>query len=185
MTRPAVYRALVVSIVLLMPAGHASAQSVRFEQPILVTSAGQSADVTIAGMLFKKAGLPARVVAQAKPADLDGQKTLVLVPGFSSKGMGSAGIDKDQEMARVMSLIGAAQSANVKILVLHIGGKARRGTQSDSFNRAAATAASHLVVVRAGDEDQFFTKLAGEKKISIDVVDRISDATEPVGKLFK
>ena len=156
----------------------------KFEQPVLITSAGQSADVTIAGMLFKRAGVPAKAVALAKTSDLDGVKTLVVVAGFSSKGLGAAGISREQELARVKSLLAAAQEKKLKVVMLHIGGKARRGNQSDDFNKMAAESSSYLLVVKQGDEDQFFTKIAAEKKISIDLVDKIADAVQPVGNAF-
>ena len=161
-----------------------SQPKVKFEQPVLITSAGQSADVTIAGMLFKKANIPAKAIALAKTTDLEGVKTLVMVAGFSSKGLGAAGISREQELARVKSLLAAAQEKKLKVVMLHIGGKARRGNQSDDFNKMAADASSYLLVVKQGDEDQFFSKIAAEKKIRIDLVDKIADAVQPVGNAF-
>ncbi|MFH0990695.1 MAG: DUF6305 family protein [bacterium] len=156
----------------------------KFEQPVLVTSAGQSADVTIAGMLFKRAKIVANTVPMAKVGDLDGVKTLVIVAGFSSKGLGAAGISREQELARVKSILATAKEKKIKILTLHLGGKARRGNQSDDFNALAAEASIHLIIVKQGDEDQFFSKIAGEKKIPIDLVDKIADAMTPLGKIF-
>jgi hypothetical protein len=173
----------VASLVLAVPC-LAPAQG-KCEQPILLTSAGQSADVTIAAMLFKKVGLAVTSSPMAKVADLGGSKTLVVVAGFSTKGLGSAGVNRDQEMERVKALLAAARQRGVQVVLLHIGGKARRGPQSDEFNRVAAGAAGHLIVVRAGDEDQFFTKLAGDRKIGIDLVDKIADAAQPLGRLFQ
>lgn len=164
--------------------GHAQ-KAVRFEQPILITSAGQSADVTLAGSLCKKVNLDAKAVAQATVADLKGVKTLILVPGFSSKGLGAAGTSREQEMERVKKIIDGAKELKIPVLVLHIGGKSRRGTQSDDFNRIAAEAARHLMVVKQGDEDGFFTKIAGEKNIRIDVVDKIAGVMTPLEAAFK
>jgi hypothetical protein len=162
-----------------------SQSKVKFEQPVLITSAGQSADVTIAGMLFKKANVQAKAVSLAKVTDLDGIKTLVVVAGFSSKGLGAAGISREQEMARVQSILQAAKEKKLKVMTLHIGGKARRGNQSDDFNKMAAEASSYLLVVKQGNEDQFFSKIAAEKKIAIDLVDKIADAVQPVAKAFE
>jgi hypothetical protein len=158
---------------------------VKFEQPVLITSAGQSADVTIAGMLFKKASVQAKAVPLAKTADLEGIKTLVMVAGFSSKGLGAAGISREQEMTRVQSILQTAKEKKLKVMMLHIGGKARRGSQSDDFNKLASEASSYLLVVKQGDEDKFFTKIAAEKKIAIDLVDKIADAVQPVAKAFE
>jgi hypothetical protein len=168
----------------LLPILSLAQPKAKFEQPVLITSAGQSADVTIAGMLFKKASIQAKAIALAKTTDLDGVKTLVVVAGFSSKGLGAAGISREQELARVKSLLAAAQEKKLKVVTLHIGGKARRGNQSDDFNKMAAEASSYLLVVKQGDEDQFFSKIAAEKKITIDLVDKIADAVQPVGNAF-
>lgn len=174
----------VILIVILM-AGFISAQSdKKYEQPILITSAGQSADVTLAGMLFKKAGINYKIEALAKENHLDGVKTLVIIPGFSSKGLGAAGISRDQEKARINALILAAKKKNIKIIVVHIGGTARRGQQSDDFNQLSAEASSDMVIVKQGDEDQFFTKIANSKKIKISLVNKMSDVSNELKKLF-
>jgi hypothetical protein len=180
----ALWLRLLVPAVLLAPLGGLSGQAVRFSQPVLVTAAGQGVELAVAGALFKKAGIPAIVAAQAGPADLEGRKTLVLVPGFSLKGLGSAGLDRNREMARVQALIAAAQKANARILVLHLGGKARRGPQSDDFNRVTAAAAHYLIVVKSGDEDRFFTGIAAERQVGIELVASASDALAPLGRLF-
>ena len=174
----------VILIVILM-AGCISAQSdKKYEQPILITSAGQSADVTLAGMLFKKAGINYKIESLAKENSLDGIKTLVIIPGFSSKGLGAAGISRDQEKARINALILAAKKKNIKIIVVHIGGTARRGQQSDDFNQLSAEASSDMVIVKQGDEDQFFTKIANSKKIKISLVNKMSDVSNELKKLF-
>jgi hypothetical protein len=175
---------LTAFMITLLPGVGLSQSKVKFEQPVLITSAGQSADVTIAGMLFKRANVQAKAIALAKTTDLDGVKTLVVVAGFSSKGLGAAGISREQELARVKSLLAAAQEKKLKIVTLHIGGKARRGNQSDDFNKMVSEVSSYLLVVKQGDEDQFFSKIAAEKKIPIDLVDKIADAVQPVGNIF-
>ena len=76
----------------------------KFKQQILISAAGQSADTKLAGMIFKKLKLDAKENNNAKPGDLNGIKTLVIVPGFSSKGLGAAGISQEQEMNRVKEI---------------------------------------------------------------------------------
>ncbi len=185
MRYPVASRPMQVVLILVFLAGAGRAQAPKFPQPILITSAGQSAEIVIVNTLFKKAELAPKVLPQAKVADLAGFKTLVLVPGFSLKGLGSAGINKDEEAERVKAVTAAARQAGMKVLVLHIGGKARRGGQPDEFSRMAVAAADARVVVKTGDEDQFFSKLAAERQIPIVLVDRMADLTEPLGRLFK
>ncbi|MCB2229643.1 hypothetical protein KQH82_02930 [bacterium] len=173
-------------IVALAPALSAEEEkaAVAFEQPILISSAGQSADVKLVAMLAKKQKLDATVAEMAQPADLGNVKTLVIVPGFSSKGLGAAGVSQKEEMERVEALVQAANEAKIPIVMVHIGGNARRGGQSDGFNKIAAENSAHMIVVAQGDEDKFFSQIAGEKKIEIEVVDKIALAAAPLGKLF-
>ncbi len=157
----------------------------KFASPILLTSAGQSADVTLAGMLCKKVSIQAKSVPMAKIADLDGIKTVVLVAGFSSKGLGADGISREQEIARIKDLITAAKEKKIPIVMMHIGGKPRRGSQSDEFNKIAAEAANYMLVVKQGDEDHFFSTIATKGKVPIDLIDKIAEATKPLGEIFK
>ena len=68
--------------------------------------------------------------------------------------------------------------------MLHIGGNARRGNQSDDFNKLIAESSSYMIVVSQGDEDKFFSDIATDKKITIKLVEKIVDATEPIKELF-
>ena len=97
------------------------------EQPALLTSVGQSADVEMVKVMMDKAELKYSIDNMSDGSDLGDAKTLVLAIGGSSKGLGAAGIDADQEIARVEKLINAADEAGLTILALHIGGEARRG----------------------------------------------------------
>ena len=125
-----------------------------FETPILMTSVGQSADVNIVNTLFTKAGVSdVRMNPTVTADDLGDAKTLVLAIGGSSKGLGAAGIDENQEMERVTALISAAKEAGVKVLSLHIGGQARRGALSDLFIPDAIAASDAAIVKADGDTD--------------------------------
>ena len=156
----------------------------QYDQPILITSAGQSADVSLAGTLLKKLNLNFKVANLAKESDLSGIKTLVIVPGFSSKGLGAAGISREKELERVQLILKAAKAKGIKVVMLHLGGKARRGAQSDDLCQMAANASSLMIVVKQGDEDQFFTKLAAQKKVPIKVIAKMADALTPLKEAF-
>ncbi|MBN2226155.1 MAG: hypothetical protein JW763_02205 [candidate division Zixibacteria bacterium] len=156
----------------------------KFEQPILISSAGQSADMKLIGMLAKKQKLDAKAVNMAQVSDLDGIKTLIIVPGFSSKGLGAAGVSQKEEMERVEKLVAAAQEKKIPIVMIHIGGNARRKGQSDAFNKLTAEVAERMIVVQQGDEDGFFSEIAREKKIPITLVEKIAEVATPLGELF-
>jgi hypothetical protein len=161
------------------------AYSQAFNAPILITSAGQSADVKLVKMLAARQKLEAKTVLMATPADLEGIATMVVVPGFSSKGLGAAGISQEDEMNRVKELVDLANSKGIPIVMMHVGGNARRQGQSDAFNELIANNSKHMIVVAQGDEDGFFTTISKDKNIPMEVVEKISDTGEPLANLFK
>nr|MBN2278080.1 hypothetical protein [candidate division Zixibacteria bacterium] len=176
---------LLIALLSLVISAAAQETPPKFQQPILISSAGQSADMKLIEKLAGKEKLETKAVNMAQPSDLDGIKTLILVPGFSSKGLGAAGVSQNDEMARVEVLIKAAQEKKIDIVMVHIGGTARRKGQSDAFNKISAEASKQMIVVSQGDEDKFFTNIAKEKNIPIEIVEKIIDTAEPLGKLFK
>ena len=124
------------------------------ETPAILTSIGQSADVDIANTLCSKAGIEVTMNKSITGDELpDDCKTLILAVGGSSKGLGAAGIDADQELARTDALIAAAKEKGITILALHTGGSARRGTLSDSFINPAFEGCNAAIVVSEGDAD--------------------------------
>ncbi len=157
----------------------------RFEQPLLITSAGQSADVQIAGVLAKKAGLTSTLSKEASEKDLANIKTLALVIGVSMKGLGAAGLDLGQETERVRGLIDAAHGHNIPLLCLHLGGEARRGTLTDQMITAFLPFARMAIVVKSGNADSLFTRICEENNIPLLEVERTADAIEPLLQAFK
>lgn len=154
------------------------------KQPILLTAAGQGPDLTMVKILAQKNNLNFTFDKLAKPDKLKGHATLLLVAGSSTKGLGAANIDKDQELARVQALIKAAKEAKMPIVTLHVGGPSRRGKLSDDFNIIAAENADCLVIVKSGNDDGFFTKTAETKKIPLFLIDKIVDAGNVLSQIF-
>jgi hypothetical protein len=176
---------LLFSVVLLTIPTHGQQTEGIFEQPLLITSAGQNAEVQIAAVLAKRAGLNFTLSKQATAADLENMKTLVLVLGASLKGLGAAGLDMEKERERVIGLITAAQKTQVPLLCLHLGGETRRGQQTDDLIAEVLPLAKMLIVVKSGNSDGFFTRLCQPKNIPLIEVDKTADAQVPLQKAFK
>jgi len=176
---------LTFSMIILLAALSFFTAAQPFQLPVLISSAGQSADVKLVKMLASRENLDANTILMATPSDLEGIKTLIIVPGFSSKGLGAAGISQEDEMNRVQELVNAANSKEIPIILMHIGGNARRKGQSDAFNALIGNNAKHMIVVAQGNEDNFFTDIASAKNIPLEVVEKISETGAPLGKLFQ
>ena len=147
---------------------------------ILLTSVGQSPDATMVRVVLRKMKLNAENQPLLRPDGLGGEKILVAVVGGSSKGLGAAGIDKDQEIERVTGLFQAAKQKGMKLLVMHIGGEGRRGTLSDAFIEAAAPHADRLIIVDGGNNDKIFDRLVEGKNVKILTAPNVNGTADPL-----
>lgn len=155
------------------------------EQPTLLTSIGQSADVEMVKALMDNVGLEYTLDKSVTADGLGDAKTLILAVGGSSKGLGAAGIDAEDELKRTDDLIKAAKDNDVKIIAMHIGGENRRGELSDKFVDPAFKDADYIIIVEEGNKDGIFTNIATGNNIPMDIVASIADAVEPLQKAFK
>lgn len=155
-------------------AGHALADG------IVLTPFGQSPDAMMVKVVLKKLGQDARLEKMLEADGLQGEQVLVIVVAGSSKGLGEAGIDKDAEIARVQGLAAAAEAAGMNTLVMHIGGKGRRGTLTDLFIEEAVPMADAVIVVEGGDYDGLFTDLCAESEVQLVPAPSVRETAEPL-----
>lgn len=134
----------------------------------------------------QKSGLEAevRAVAEADQLEAGAYKTLIIAVGGSSKGLGAAGIDADEEKVRVQKIIDKFKDSTT-IIIAHIGGEARRGELGDGFIKAVLPYAQYILVVKGGDNDGLFTQAAQANGIPMDVCESISEVGSVLVKAFK
>lgn len=176
--------AILVLLSICINPGECAKSLPQFQQPLLITSAGQSADVQIGGVLAKRAGLSATLSKNATPQDLEEIKTLALVIGVSMKGLGAAGLDLEQEKSRVRELIDEAHNRDIPLLCLHLGGESRRGELTDQMIQDFLPQAQMVIVVKSGNKDGLFTTICMEKNIPFLEVERTSEVLEPLKNIF-
>lgn len=155
------------------------------EYPALVTSGGQSADYQMIATVMEKQGMEFTPNNLATSADLGDAKTLIVVVGGSSKGLGAAGIDADGELERLDELMTAAKDAGLSIIAMHTGGEARRGDLSDKFITPVFNMADYAIVVSSGDSDGMMNDLCAGNGIPMDKIDSISDVVTVLPAAFK
>jgi hypothetical protein len=185
MTKNAFTAALGLALVLISAFPIFSWEDPRFDQPLLITSAGQSAEVQLAAILAKRSELDYVLSKSASAGDMNDAKTLVLSLGASLKGLGAAGLDVRQEKDRVAGLVEAARSRDIPIVCLHLGGQDRRGNLSDEFISTFLPYARFAIVVRSGNQDGLFTRICGQHGIPLQEVEKTVDAMEPLKKAFR
>ena len=151
-----------------------------YQQPALLTSCGQAADVLIIKGQCARAGISIKYRPTATADSISDVKCIIIVAGGSSKGLGAAKADASHEEERIKKLLKAAKKEGLPVIVFHTGGEARRGALSDPFNRLAAEGAELLVIAKDGDADGFFRKIADKSKARYIP---ISDLTGVIGVL--
>ena len=153
--------------------------------PAILTSVGQSADVDIVATHCKKIKLDVYQNNTIKAEELtDRYKVIILAVGGSNKGLGAAGIDADQELARTDALIAKAKELGMTIIAMHVGGADRRGTLSDSFIKPAFAAADIAIIVESGDTDNLMHDILAGNSTPTAYVAKSSGARDVLKTLF-
>ena len=153
--------------------------------PVLLTSIGQSADVSMLDALMKKVGAEYTYNATATAEEVAGYPTVILCSGASSKGLGAAGISQDDELARAQAIVDACEANDITVIVAHLGGTARRGSLSDMFNDLALPCADYILMVEDGNKkDSKFTDAAADMGVPITLINSIADAVGPLTEVF-
>lgn len=157
-----------------------------FEGPGVLSSIGQGSDIAVVKVLLNtklKLGLDVKPLAQ--PADLAGQKSLVVVVGASSKGLGAAGLDVGKETERAKALLEAARAKGIGVIALHTGGAARRGKTTDDLVKLVVPLSDYVIVVAAGNKDKSFQAAAGKSAVPIVEVESLAAVGDAVKAVFK
>ncbi|MBC8588997.1 DUF6305 family protein [Paratissierella segnis] len=160
--------------------------NVKLEDPVFVTSVGQSADVSMLDALMKKIGREYTLDPVANAEDMEDSKTILIAAGASSKGLGAAGISVEDETKRTEEIIDMVKdNDDIKVVLVHLGGQARRGTLSDQFTNLIFDISDYMIVVEDGNSDGIFTDYSSDNSIPISLVLNISDAVEPLKALLE
>lgn len=152
------------------------------EGPILITSIGQSADISMLDQIMGKVGIEFTKNETASANEAESAKTIIIAAGASSKGLGAAGISTEEELKRGEEIIAAAKENGAVIIAVHLGGAGRRGELSDQFTDLAFEAADYIIMVKDGDGDGKYSGLAKDKDIPIALTKSVAASVEPIEK---
>ncbi len=180
---------LLVCAGMLTAAGTAFAQKVpagaSAELPVAMTCPGQAPEGQLVKIIFGRLKTAVKYDAFLEPKELSGSKTLILILGGSGKGLGSAGVDLQDEMKRAGALIAEAGKQKIKLVGIHSGGEDRRGEVSTKLIDLVAPKMGYLIVREDGNKDGLFTKLSAERKIPLTVIKSTQELSDVFKELFK
>lgn len=151
---------------------------------IALTSIGQSPDSMMVKVVLKKLNVNPDTDNLLRTEGLEGKKILIAVVGGSSKGLGAAGIDKEQEKQRATALLQGARDKGIRVLIMHVGGEGRRGKLSDEFITTAVPFADELILVKGANEDGLFDSLIEGKNIKIRTAENVRSTSEPLKEVL-
>lgn len=160
-----ILKTLVAGSMMLCMAMAQAASIPKLQQPILLTSLGQAADVHTMSVLAKRAKVPVDYKTFATGAEAANYKTLFVCVGVSLKGFGSAGVNLETETARANEIFANAKKAGAYVILVHIGGSERRDQMSNKMLEVAMPHADGYIVYEQANDDGYFTKGAGDKPI--------------------
>ncbi len=188
-SRGLVCAAVVVLFTVMIFAGSAYAQKVpagvSAELPVAMTCPGQAPEGQLVKLIFGRLKTPIKYDPFMEPKDVGGSKTLIIILGGSGKGLGSAGVNLQDEMKRADALVAEANKQKIKLVGIHSGGEDRRGEVSTKLIDLVAPKMSYLIVREDGNKDGLFTKLSGEKKIPLTLIKGTQDLSDVFKELFK
>lgn len=182
----AVLALTILGLVFAIGTADEEGESPSFEQPILITSIGQSPGAMMAKVLAKRVELefvfePTSTAEQLEEMDVN---TVVAVVGASGKGLGAAGLDIDDEISRVNELICKANELEIPLIVMHIEGAQRRGDMSNQLINKFVPESYYIIVQKSGNDDGLFTQLSDENDIPIKQVEKAAGAAPILDELI-
>lgn len=149
-----------------MPADSAnSIDEPSLNNPILITSIGQSIDFMMLEKIFDEHDIEYDGLTKASSDDLVQYQTLIIVVGASEKGMNYSDMTLKQEFKRIEDITHYHDSSDLEIVLVHMGGKNRRGEFSDKMIKQLFPISDMILVVEHGDYDGIFSDYAHENNI--------------------
>jgi len=175
--------AAVMSTAFVVSPTHAASVP-KAQMPGMITSLGQSPDGYTLSTLAKRSKVPLDYNSLLPPKDVVKYRTVLIAVGASLKGFGSAGVNLDTEISRGKELVKIAKERKIFTVVVHTGGEGRRESMSNMLLNEVAGQADYLIVLEAGNEDGYFTKLSAERKIPLTLVKNVLDVQNVLKEMF-
>ncbi|MFC2121214.1 DUF6305 family protein [Bacteroidota bacterium] len=168
------------------------------EEPVLLTSCGQSPGPNRLKIFMKRLALNYDYNTMATPEDLINKKdegnpykSIIIVTGASLKGMGAAGVSVEDELNRTKALIAEAKKQGIKIIGSHIEGMSRRSQGADAGDNsdeqsidAVCPNSDFMIIKKDGDSDGRFTAISKGKNIPIIIFEKNIEISDVLKKVF-
>lgn len=151
----------------------------------LVTTAGQGLEGLIVAKYANQLNIHNYYRHRAEAVDLQDVNSLIIALGFSANGMETAYTSPEKEEERLAALVAEAGKEKKPVILLHVGGMGRRSSLNDRTAKWLMEKADYLIVVRDGNIDGFFSRLAREKKVPFTEVGSLEQIKVPLNSAYR
>lgn len=155
------------------------------KEAVLIASAGQSTDIYIIKDIANQMMIRNYFMPQAKESDLEDINTLVFVIGYSPIGAQLQGISYEDEKERVEKLLEKAENKDITVLTVFIGGKQRRGQNTDELLELISSHTDYLIGLSDSNYDNLLSELAKDNDIPLTLVKGVNDISGPFASAFR
>lgn len=155
------------------------------DKTVYLTTCGQ-ADLEIVENILGVAGVQSTAYIKnnlLEASDTTDGSVVILVVGTSGKGLGAAGTDVTAENVRAEAFANKSNLNKIQLIVLHVGGVARRGELSDTIIASSLAGSDLSLVVVTADTDNYFTDRASDTN-PLYLFSTASKLVPPFKKLF-
>ncbi|MCK8061071.1 MULTISPECIES: DUF6305 family protein [unclassified Fusibacter] len=122
------------------------------QEPVVLTSFGQSADVALLKVLFEKEKVNFRYDPYVNAENLLDIKTIIAVVGASVKGLSSSGVKPEEELQRVDDMLLYANEYDLTLISVFRGGEFKKGDLTSKLISKVLSSADILIVVNEKEE---------------------------------
>ena len=155
------------------------------KEAVLIASAGQSTDIYIIKDIANQMMIRNFFMPQAKEKDLEDINTLVFVVGYSPMGTQIQGISYENEKERIEKLLEKAENKSITVLTVFIGGKQRRGQNTDELLKLISSHTDYLIGLSDSNYDNLLSELAKDNNIPLTLVKGVNDISGPFASAFR
>ncbi|MGE5633510.1 MAG: DUF6305 family protein [Caulobacteraceae bacterium] len=155
------------------------------KEAVLITSAGQSTDSYIVKDIANQMMIRNYFMPQAKETDLEDISTIVFVIGYSPLGEQLHEMSYEDEKNRIKRLLEKAESKNITILAVYIGGEQRRGKNTDELLKLVCPHSDYLISLKNSNHDNLLSNLAKSNNIPLTLVKEVNDIAGPFASAFR
>ncbi|MCR4424891.1 MAG: DUF6305 family protein [Firmicutes bacterium] len=181
--------AIVIALVFVVPlctlGVGAQVEVPKFQLPAVITAPGQAPEYAIVNMMFNRIRIPVKTDPMLEADQIGDAKTLIIIIGGSGKGLGAAGVDLADEVARAKRLLQTAKQRGTRVLGIHVGGEARRGDNSQVMIDLVTPQCACVIVRSDGNADGVFTKLTQQAKIPLLVIEKTTELSDIFMNMFQ